>query len=165
MTTQNMFNIIDIPIYRLDRKKREQEEVYEKEKLFKYFSRGKEVDEYWTREKTDAWYDQQYRRDRLYNDIVWYIRIETSWWGKIYGDVRFVTAKHLRKNGKKNFQYQGKLFEIRVDETDTNDKILQYLLNELKYQQKKYFKKRYFYLDYLQKIWKYIDWRKLLFDV
>lgn len=156
-------NLFDIPIYRISFEKREKELEREKEKYFQLYKENDQLN-YWTREKTDKYFNTTKLRSWKYNEIIWYIMVYIDWIS-VYGESYLMLAKRIGKYPKqKNIQFNGKAFDIKIEKR-TNDKILQEILNEIKEQTKDFKKKdRYLDLEWLKNIGKYVNREKIISD-
>ena len=96
-----------------------------------------------------------------YNEVVAWVRLFV-YGTQLCGEYRWVKAKHIVRKGKREFQYQGKAFELHIESDFSSQQIFNKLCRALQNLSKERpFKGRYIDLELLLNIGPFINWRRL----
>ncbi len=159
--------LFEIPLYRLSFNERQKEIEKEKKEIIKDFIKYSLDDMQLVKKRLDEVeriYYQYYRKCWHYNELVWFIRIYTDWYGKAWWILYYLKAKKIRKTSRKEFEYRWKIFEVRGNRGLSNKEIFKRILIELKdLNHEKKLKKIYIDLESFKNIGNYVDWKNLIF--
>jgi hypothetical protein len=149
----------EIPIYRIDPGKYDIEVNNWKESQIKMFSGDNEITPYLY--QNYIYHLEKKITQWRYNEIIGWICIYSM--GNQYrGESYIINCKKIRRGiVKKVFQYNGKEFELSID-NESSEQIFELLLNCLEKLYKN--KRRYVDLAAFKIIGKFVDWRKLLIE-
>lgn len=149
----------EVPIYRCDPHKYEEEETMKRNKYFDQYYHEESISK---SELSDIFMRIMWQPWE-YNEVIGWIRLYI-FGTQIRGEYYFITSKNIRQGLKnKRFEYYGKAFEYSIYDDMPNSEIHQGIIDDLEEQQnEKPLKNRHLDLRAFNTIAKFIDWKSLV---